>query len=195
MTSPPTPSLPGVAVLLAAGAGSRFIGSTHKLLAPLGDRSVLEASLAAVRAAGFSSIVVVTGAVAIPPSYLDDPTIVVRHNPDWARGQATSINVGLRAVAELGSHVAVIGLGDQPFVTATAWRDVARAESPIAVATYDGIRGNPVRLEADVWPLLPTTGDVGARELMRLRPELVREVACDGSAADIDTQEDLAPWT
>jgi CTP:molybdopterin cytidylyltransferase MocA len=195
MTSPPTPSLPGVAVLLAAGAGSRFIGTTHKLLAPLGDRSVLEASLAAVRAAGFRSIVVVTGAVAIPPSYLDDPTIVVRHNPDWARGQATSIDVGLRAVAELGSHVAVIGLGDQPFVTATAWRDVARAESPIAVATYDGTRGNPVRLEADVWPLLPTTGDIGARELMRLRPELVREVACDGSAADIDTQEDLAPWT
>lgn len=184
-----------MAVLLAAGAGTRFDGPTHKLLAPLGRRTVLESALAAVRAARFSSIVVVTGAVEIPPSYLDDPTIVVRHNPDWARGQATSISVGLHAVAELGSHVAVIGLADQPFVTATAWRDVARTESPIAVATYDGIRGNPVRLEAEVWPLLPTTGDVGARELMRLRPELVREVACDGSAADIDTQEDLNPWT
>lgn len=191
----PTTSVPGVAVLLVAGAGSRFVGPTHKLLAPLGNTTVLECSLAAVREAGFGSIVVVTGAIAIPLEMLEDPTIVVRHNAGWARGQATSINVGLRAVAELGSSVAVIGLGDQPFVTASAWRDVARAESPIAVATYDGTRGNPVRLDAEVWPLLPTTGDVGARELMRLRPELVREVACAGSAADIDTQEDLDPWT
>lgn len=191
----PHPSLPGVAVLLAAGAGSRFVGPTHKLLAPLGGRTVIATSLATLLEAGFASIVVVTGAVDIPRPVLDDPSIVVRHNPDWSAGQATSIAVGLRAVDELGSRVAVIGLGDQPFVTATAWREVARTESPIAVATYDGARGNPVRLEAAVWPLLPTTGDVGARELMRLRPELVREVACDGSAADIDTQEDLAPWT
>lgn len=191
----PHPPLPGVAVLLAAGAGSRFVGPTHKLLAPLGGRTVIATSLATLLEAGFASIVVVTGAVDIPRPVLDDPSIVVRHNPDWSAGQATSIAVGLRAVDELGSRVAVIGLGDQPFVTATAWREVARTESPIAVATYDGTRGNPVRLEAAVWPLLPTTGDVGARELMRLRPELVREVACDGSAADIDTQEDLAPWT
>jgi CTP:molybdopterin cytidylyltransferase MocA len=187
--------LPGVGVLLAAGAGSRFTGPTHKLLAPLGDRTVVEASLASVLAAGFSTVVVVTGAVTIPSSILDHPGVVVAHNSDWAQGQATSIAVGLRAVRDLGSRVAVIGLGDQPFVTPSAWRAVARTESPIAVATYDGERGNPVRLTDDVWSLLPTTGDVGARALMRLRPELVREVACEGSAADIDTQEDLAPWT
>jgi len=189
------PPVPGVAVLLAAGAGTRFVGPTHKLLAPLAGRTVIEAALDAVAAAGFDSVVVVTGAAGIPPRLLDRPGFVVRPNPDWALGQATSIAVGLRTVAELGARVAVIGLADQPFVSAAAWRAVARADSPIAVATYDGVRGNPVRLRDDVWDLLPTTGDVGAREVMRLRPELVTEVACDGSAADIDTQEDLAPWT
>ncbi len=189
------PPVPGVAVLLAAGAGTRFVGPTHKLLAPLAGRTVIEAALDAVAAAGFDSVVVVTGAAGIPPRLLDRPGFVVRPNLDWALGQATSIAVGLRTVAELGARVAVIGLADQPFVSAAAWRAVARADSPIAVATYDGVRGNPVRLRDDVWDLLPTTGDVGAREVMRLRPELVTEVACDGSAADIDTQEDLAPWT
>jgi len=189
------PSVPGVAVLLAAGAGSRFAGPTHKLLAPLAGRTVIEAALDAVAAAGFDSVVVVTGATEIPPHLLDRPGFVERPNPDWALGQATSIAIGLRTVAELGARVAVIGLADQPFVSSAAWRAVARADSPIAVATYDGVRGNPVRLRDDVWDLLPTTGDVGAREVMRLRPELVTEVACEGSAADIDTQEDLAPWT
>jgi len=104
------------------------------------------------------------------------------------------VQAGLEVARRLGATSVVIGLGDQPLVVADAWRAVAAATTPIAVATYDGERGNPVKLDASVWSDLPTEGDHGARHLIRLRPELVSEVACAGSSADIDTQEDLDRW-
>jgi CTP:molybdopterin cytidylyltransferase MocA len=187
---PPPPGTVGV--LLAAGGGSRFRRSTHKLLAPLGGSTVFGLALAAALGAGFRHLVVVSGAVPLP---LDGAPVVERHHPGWAAGQATSMQAGIAAARELGATAVVVGLADQPFVTSAAWRAVAHSSSPIAVATYDGIRGNPVRLAADVWPLLPVDGDAGARRAMTLHPELVEEVPCEGSAADIDTPEDLERWT
>ena len=92
----------------------------------------------------------------------------------------------------------VIGLADQPFVGAGSWKAVADADSPIAVATFDGRRGNPVKLRAEVWDVFENTPgdpDAGARTLMHVRPELVLEVSCQGSSDDIDTREDLTKWT
>ena len=185
-----------VAVLLAAGGGSRFTGPTHKLVALLGDRPVWRHSLDHALAAGFEHVVVVTGAVdLLVPAHAPGAQVV--HNARWAEGQATSLQCGLGAAADLGAEAVVIGLADQPFVPASAWAAVrdAPADAPIVIATYaDGPGPTPVRLHRDIWPLLPTNGDLGAREVIRAHPEWVSRVACLGSVADIDTLEDLERW-
>jgi CTP:molybdopterin cytidylyltransferase MocA len=181
------------AALLAAGGGSRFSGDSHKLLADLRGRPVVAWALANVVAAGLDETYVVTGAVDL--SALIPPSATALDNPDWSGGIATSLAVAIDAAGRAGHAAVVVGLGDQPFVPAEAWRAVADAAGPLAVATYAGRRGNPVKLDQSIWPLLPRTGDEGARLVMHRRPDLVEEVACDGDPFDVDTVEDLIRWS
>lgn len=187
-----------LAVLLAAGGGSRFEGRTHKLLAPLGGRPVLAHALGALVASGLDAVVV-TGAVDVDD--LVPEGIATIRNPAWAAGQATSVRAGIQEATRRGADAVVVGLGDQPFVTASAWVDVAASAAPVAVATYDGRRGHPVRLGRAVWDMLPEDGDAVGRAVMRGRPELVVEIPCDAGhtsadrTADIDTLEDLRRWS
>jgi CTP:molybdopterin cytidylyltransferase MocA len=153
-------------------------------------------------------VIVVTGAVDLALDELDrddtglqqPATLTVVTNPHWSHGQATSLVRAATAVDDLQPHAdaMVVALGDQPFVTAETWRAIADAppEHQIVVASYDGRRGpHPVRLHRSLWAALPQTGDDGARTLIREHSALVHEVSCAGSAADIDTLEDLQRWT
>ena len=80
-------------------------------------------------------------------------------------------------------------------VSSDAWRAVAAVDAPVATAEYDGAWRPPVRLAREVWPLLPTDGDEGARVLLRERPELVTAVRCAGDPRDVDTEGDLEQWS
>lgn len=176
------------AVILAAGGSTRF-ADRQKLLAPFRGRPLISWAVDAAVASGLDDVVVVAGGVQLPlPQGIR--TVV---NPNWSAGQATSLRAGLAACAR--HEAVVVGLGDQPLVLSESWRAVARSSAPIAVATYRGRRRNPVRLAREVWPLLPTTGDQGARVLMRTRPDFVTEVPCAGVSADVDTVEDLKRWS
>jgi hypothetical protein len=176
--------------VLAAGAGSRFGPSTHKLLVPFRGRPLLAWALEALAGAGLDDAIVVTGAADVS-AVVSRAGVRAVPNPGWRDGQATSLGVAVREAA-VGHHDAVVvGLGDQPLVEPEAWRRVAAAGGAVAVATYEGRRGNPVGLGRSVWPLLPVGGDAGARMIMRTRPDLVTEVPCPGWPLDVDTPGDL----
>lgn len=181
------------AVVLAAGESRRF-GPDHKVLAPLDGRPLLAHVLAAVvDAEVFAAVYVVSGPVSLA-QFCEAP-IRELVNENWATGMGSSLLCALRQASSDGMDAVVVGLADQPGVTAETWRQLAEAaQSEIVVATYQGQRGNPVRLDASVWSLIDGTGDYGARELMRRRPELVTELACEGNGRDIDTLEDLEQW-
>ena len=185
---------PQIAVILAAGSSTRFVDGPKQLAQLNGQPLVAIAAQAALDAGCFASVRVVAGAV--PLEGIVPEGVVIIDNPLWASGQASSLLAGIAAARDAGAQAVVVGLADQPFVAAEAWQLVSRMETelPIVVATYEGQRGNPVRLGAEVWDDLPNEGDEGARVLLRGRPELVAAVACPGDASDVDTVEDLEQW-
>lgn len=187
------------AVLLAAGGGSRYAasgGSGHKLLAAFRGRTVVDWAAANALQAGLAPLYVVTGSVDLPlTERRGSNRLHVIHNARWRDGMATSLQAALAVARHAGHEAIVVGLGDQPLIDPEAWRRVGAASAPIAVATYNGARGHPVRLAAEVWAALPATGDGGARRLMDEHPELVMEVPCPGCSADVDTVEDLSRWS
>jgi molybdenum cofactor cytidylyltransferase/nicotine blue oxidoreductase len=190
------------AVLLAAGQGSRY-GARPKLTAELGGRAVVAWALDAARGSGATPLVLVLGreADAVLAAALDgrdaEPGLVVVRNDRWERGIASSLRTAIGALAPRADvDAVVVGLGDQPLVGPEAYGRLAAAYDSgarLAVATYAGVRGNPVLLARDHWDeALGLEGDEGARVLMKRHP--VIEVPCDGTGepTDVDTQADLA---
>jgi len=182
--------------ILAAGRGTRLGGDDAKPLVLLHDRPLVTWALGAAVASGLHPVWLVTGyrgrdVAAAAPQGVD-----IAYNRRWRRGIASSLQTALAAIAPYARVDAVcIGLADQPQVGPEAYRRLAGAHADgasLAVATYGGVRGNPVLIARSLWrEANQLEGDVGARQLMQ-RHEVV-EVPCDGTgtAIDVDTPEDL----
>jgi CTP:molybdopterin cytidylyltransferase MocA len=190
MPAPTSKNPPVGVVLLAAGGGSRFGGLHHKLLTAVADKTVYEWALQSALAANIGPVAVVWGSVELPRHEASE-AVTYLHNDEWATGMASSVQRALQWANERGLQSVVIGLGDQPCIPPSAWTAVAHSTSPLAVATYAGVRANPVKLHAEFFALVPKTGDEGARSLLRSHPELVAEVPCTGSGIDVDLLEDI----
>jgi molybdenum cofactor cytidylyltransferase len=182
--------------VLAAGRGSRLGGDASKPLLDWRGRPLVAWAVDAAVASGLRPVLVVVGyrgdevRAALPT---DD--VLVVDNPEWEEGIASSLRAALGELTPLTDVDAVaIGLADQPLVSAAAYARLAASDggAPIRAATYDGRPGNPVILARSLWPeAMRLRGDSGARTLMR--DGTVDRVECGdtGSAADIDTLEDL----
>ena len=160
------------AIVLAAGAATRFGAPKQRLLLP----AVLE-RLRAAQSVG--EIVVVTGAYEVAT---DARTVACA---DWERGMGASLRCGLRA---LDADAAIVVLADGPSLSPRAVDRVveawAESGAQLVAATYGGDRGHPVVIARALWIEIP---DEGARSL----PALL--VPCDdlGPPGDVDRPDDL----
>jgi CTP:molybdopterin cytidylyltransferase MocA len=156
------------AVVLAAGAATRFGAAKQRLLLP----AVLE------RLDGVEEVVVVSGAYELEGAV---------HCPDWERGPGASLRCGLAALsAEV--EAAVVVLADGPELAPAAverviekWRET---RAPLVAASYGGTRGHPLIVDRSAW------GDIPNEGLRSHEPQLV---PCDdvGAPGDVDYPEDL----
>ncbi len=181
--------MPIAAVILAAGAASRF--GSAKVAARIGSRSLVEIVADAATAAGLAPVIVVG------PSSLTLPgTVEAVHNDAPERGISRSLRLGIAAVPP-DVEAAVVLLADQPTVDVAHLRalDNWRGGTPVVATRTDGVIGPPILLEREAFSLADAvSGDAGLRELLRADPSLVTAVEHD-VVPDVDTPDDLVAIT
>lgn len=194
----PARTLPTV-VVLAAGAGRRFAGTTPKLASPLGRASVLAHTLEAVLGSGLSLVVVtVAPLVGLVREVVASRDIVLLPPVGSASreplGAGYSIAAGVTARAQACGWLVLPG--DMPRVRPQTLQLMARAvgqgAAPIACAQHLGRAGHPVGLAAEMYnELSRLSGDQGLRRLLARYPSFPVETGDPGVLIDIDTREDL----
>lgn len=181
-------------VVLAAGKGSRFKGSAHKLEQSLGDLSVLGSTLRNAIESHLPVVVVTTQPLAAAAcQVVAARDVVVVPQALAALGMGHSIAAGIAARADAPGWLLLPG--DMPMVKPATLLAVAAAleHYPVAYAQYQGRRGHPVAFAAELYSeLMMLSGDEGARRIVARYPAIGVDVDDPGVLIDLDTEADLA---
>ncbi len=160
-------------IVLASGRGERFLasgGKVHKLQADLAGKSVLQHTLAAVRASGL-------------PYHLEQ---------EAHAGMGDSIAAAVRATPN--AEAWMILPADLPLIYPETLRLIAAAPlaQEVVIPVYQGLRGHPVRF-SKAWrsQLMALSGQQGAAQLVQSRKVSEIQVNDLGCVTDIDTLQDL----
>ena len=185
-----------VAVVLAAGASSRM--GRPKALLPVEGVPFIERIVRAFERTDVDRILVVLGhnadAMREAIAYLGVDTVV---NPDYARGQLSSLHTAIRALEGEPVEAILVHLVDHPFIESGLVNRIIerfRAENKlIVVPRFDGRRGHPVLFSSKLFPeFLVASLDTGAKPVVRGHPDetLELETGEEGILVDIDTPEE-----
>jgi molybdenum cofactor cytidylyltransferase len=187
---------PIAGILLAAGE-SRRMGFPKPLLEIDGETFLAHAVRAMLPV--LESLIVVLGAHAeqVRPAVPRDARIAIVENPDFVRGQLSSLKIGLRAILPR-CCAAMVHLADHPAVTTATFgavaQEYARSRAKIIIARHGGRRGHPVLFDRAMFAeLLDAPEEEGARFVVNADPARVTYVDTDdpGVTLDLDAPEDL----
>jgi CTP:molybdopterin cytidylyltransferase MocA len=168
-----------------------------KALLDAGGKSFLARILGSLRQGGAGPVTVVTrsldDAVAEEARRLEGEVIL---NPDPSTGPISSLQAGLRHLAEDAPAVLVAPVDHPLFSLATVTALIAgflESDAPLVVPAYEGRRGHPALFSRRLFPeLLEESLPEGARTVVRryLDGRLQLSVDDPGILANIDTPED-----
>ncbi len=179
-------------VILAAGDSKRF--PELKQLVRWQGKALVWYAVRVALEGGLNPVVVVTGASGdeVRKELAGEPVEFV-DNPDWVRGQSSSMQAGLEAVRDRSEAVVML-LADMPMVEAALVRALVDAyvesDAVIAAPRVGERRGNPVLFtQAAYADLLAVEGDRGGRALIGSLPTIWVDWD-DSILQDIDNPED-----
>lgn len=197
-------------IILAAGQSTRM-GKTKQVL-PYKGRTILDQVINTALASDLDHVLLILGheAAQIRAQIQHRDRLGIVINPEYDRGQNTSVQAGIRAMAkpstdsrlsplpETGSPPdgAMFILGDMPRVqVSTINTMIARFKEKVPgllIPYYDQKRGNPVIIRKDLWPDLEhLPPDSGARAIFkRHEHQILRlDVPDPGILFDVDTPQ------
>jgi molybdenum cofactor cytidylyltransferase len=183
-------------IVLAAGE-SRRMGYPKPLL-KIGEQTFIE-QIAESMLTVVPRLIIVLGAhsdrvrAAIPR----DNRIAIVENPNYLRGQLSSLKVGLSAILP-DSTGALVHLGDHPVVRVETFRAIvvfySQTGQPIVIARHQGHRGHPVIFDRAIFAELQSAPEEeGARHVVNADAARVAYVDLNdpGINLDLDTPSDL----
>jgi molybdenum cofactor cytidylyltransferase len=183
-------------IILAAGE-SRRMGYPKPLL-KIGRQTFIERIVESMLAV-VPRVVIVLGAhsdrvrAAIPR----DARTTIVENPNYSRGQLSSLKVGLSAIQQYSTG-AMVHLGDHPVVRVETFQAMAdsynQTGKPIVIARHDGHRGHPVIFDRAMFAELQTAPEgEGARYVVNADASRIAYVDLDdpGINLDLDMPSDL----
>jgi molybdenum cofactor cytidylyltransferase len=187
------------AIVLAAGKSTRM-GRPKALLPLVGNDTFLTYVVRTLLEASVDDVVVVVG---------HEAQAIVEHfagsglrarfveNPEYERGQLTSLLEGLNVVDRPGVIATLVTLVDVPLVSASTVRAVIDRYRSTHVAivrpTREGRHGHPLLVDLSVFESLRRADPTdGARPIVRAHASTEGDVEVDdaGAFADIDTPSD-----
>ena len=181
------------AVILAAGESRRM--GWPKALLLYHDRTFVEHLLDVTRHPKISTQKVVLGAgtAEIQARLNLDPTSVVV-NPDWERGQLSSIQAAVRALSGENLDGILVCLVDHPLITSALVADLIeafyRTGKCAAVPVFQGRRGHPVIFSRKLFDeLLTAPLETGARAVVWKHAGDVEEVPTEEQGAVLNLND------
>jgi molybdenum cofactor cytidylyltransferase len=173
-----------------------------KALLPIGPETFLARIVRTFLEAGVDDVIVVLGheadtiAEALAATSLSARVAV---NPQYDRGQLSSLLTGLAVADRPGVEAILLTLVDVPMVSVSTVRaviDCYRAVRAPIVRPVSGDRhGHPIAIDRSLFALLRSADpDAGAKPIVRAHSSARGDVAVDdeGAFRDVDTAEEYA---